>query len=63
MKTLRTEYDEAVVVMGSRQTTDDHLTGLQLQTNLQTILLGRTKITDAGVAELKKALPKCKIVK
>ncbi len=35
-----------------------HLTGL---TNLQTLNFSFTKITDAGVAELQKALPNCKI--
>jgi len=31
--------------------------------NLQTLYLGGTKVTDAGVAELQKALPDCKIYK
>tara|TARA_B100000809_G_scaffold229923_1_gene243907 strand:- start:322 stop:438 length:117 start_codon:yes stop_codon:yes gene_type:complete len=37
-----------------------HLNGL---TQLQDLGLQQTKVTDAGVAELKKALPDCKIVK
>jgi hypothetical protein len=37
-----------------------HLKGL---TGLQTLYLRSTKVTDAGVAELKKALPNCKIYK
>jgi len=35
-----------------------HLKGL---TELQDLNLDGTKITDAGVAELKKALPKCSV--
>jgi len=37
-----------------------HLKGL---TGLLTLGLRNTKVTDAGVAELKKALPKCQISK
>jgi len=37
-----------------------HLKGL---TNLQELSVNETKVTDAGVAELKKALPNCKIAK
>ena len=37
-----------------------HLKGLKALTYLG---LNRTQITDAGVAELQKALPKCKITK
>ena len=37
-----------------------HLKGL---TKLKTLGLERTKVTDAGVAELKQALPKCRIGK
>ena len=37
-----------------------HLKGL---TRLETLTLGGTKITEAGVAELQKALPNCKISK
>jgi hypothetical protein len=31
--------------------------------NLTTLELSLTEVTDAGVKELQKALPKCKIVK
>jgi hypothetical protein len=37
-----------------------HLKGL---TNLQELSLYYTKVTDAGVANLQKALPNCKIAK
>jgi len=37
-----------------------HLKGLTI---LQELSLYDTKVTDAGVAELKKALPNCKIAK
>jgi len=32
-------------------------------TGLQKLYLHRTKITDAGIADLKKSLPDCKIYK
>jgi len=37
-----------------------HLKGL---TKLQKLFLASTKVTDAGVADLQKALPNCKIAK
>ena len=37
-----------------------HLNGL---TNLQTLNFSFTKVTDAGIADLKKSLPNCKIHK
>ncbi len=36
----------------------EHLTGL---TKLETLWLDDTQVTDTGVAELKKVLPKCSI--
>jgi len=30
---------------------------------LQSLILNKTKVTDAGVAELRKALPACQIVR
>jgi hypothetical protein len=36
----------------------EHLKGL---TQLQGLMLAHTKVTDAGVRELQKALPKCSI--
>ena len=38
-----------------------HLKGLTNLTNL--ILPYHTQVTDAGVAELKKALPRCRILR
>ena len=43
--------------------TDAGLVYLKGLTNLQYLNLGFTKITDAGVADLQKALPDCKIYK
>ena len=37
-----------------------HLLGL---TNLQTLNLSRTQVTDTGIAELQKTLPNCRIIK
>ena len=41
--------------------TDAGLKDLAKLKNLTRLILSDTKITDAGAAELKKALPKCKI--
>jgi len=41
--------------------TDAGLKELISLKNLQTLLLGGTQVTDAGVVELRKALPKCVI--
>jgi internalin A len=41
--------------------TDAGLKDLKELKNLTTLYLINTKVTDAGVAELQKTLPKCKI--
>jgi Leucine-rich repeat (LRR) protein len=43
--------------------TDSGLVHLKGLTNLQQLYLEDTQITDAGVADLQKALPNCKIYK
>jgi internalin A len=43
------------------QVTDSGLQELAGLNNLQTLGLDGTRSTDAGVAELRKALPKCNI--
>ena len=45
------------------QITDAGLVHLKGMTGLQTLYLRGTKVTDAGVADLQKALPNCKIEK
>ena len=45
------------------QITDAGLVHLKGLTNLKTLVLMQTQITDAGVAELKQALPKCRLLK
>jgi Leucine-rich repeat (LRR) protein len=42
--------------------TDDGLTHLHNLKNLKHLTLTRTAVTDTGIAELRKALPACKIV-
>ena len=42
---------------------DEGLVHLKRLTNLESHYLSDTKVTDAGVAELQQALPKCKILK
>lgn len=42
--------------------TDAGLVHLQWLTGLRTLGLNRTQVTDAGVAQLRQALPKCKII-
>ena len=43
--------------------TDSGLVHLKGLTNLKSLSLYKTQITDAGIAELQKALPNCKITK
>ena len=50
--------------LGGPKFTDAGLAHLKGMTKLQELSLGYNKqVTDAGVAELKKALPNCKIIK
>ena len=44
-----------------KQITDAGLVHLKGLTKLESLDLSRTKITDAGIAELQQALPNCKI--
>ena len=46
---------------GAGPVTDAGLVHLQGMTNLTILDLRDTKVTDAGVAELKQALPNCEI--
>ena len=54
----------AIATLGSNVTLEvleaglEHLKGL---TNLKTLQLRSTQITDAGIAELRQALPNCNI--
>ncbi|MFN0021557.1 MAG: leucine-rich repeat domain-containing protein [Pirellulaceae bacterium] len=43
--------------------TDAHLEDLDRLKNVEVIDLRRTKVTDAGIESLRRALPKCKIVR
>ena len=43
--------------------TDAGLVYLKDLANLTQLVLEGTKVTDAGVAKLKQALPKCRIIK
>ena len=55
-------FDEIVYVNFSRsKATDAALAHLQGLTSLQRLYLNNTQVTDAGLAELRKTLPKCRI--
>jgi hypothetical protein len=47
--------------LANTDVTDKGLVHIKGLTNLTVLRLQQTKITDAGIAELKKALPKCSI--
>ena len=52
-----------VVQLIGTHTTDQDLQSLRVLSKLVFIDLKDTKVTDAGVAELKKALPNCRVVR
>jgi len=52
---------EMLFLHGGRQITDTALVHLKEMTNLQKCSLLGTRITDAGSAELQKALPNCEV--
>ena len=52
---------EYLYLEGCRDITDAGLVHLKGLTNLQELDLEDTQATDAGIAELQKALPNCKI--
>ena len=50
-------------LIGSIKVTNAELLHLKGLTKLQRLSLIETNVTDAGVADLQKALPNCKIIK
>ena len=60
--TLRNGYVLSVN-LGGTQFTDAGLVHLKGLTKLEYLSLNKTKVTDAGIAELKQALPICRINK
>ena len=54
---------ESLVLTGYTQITDSGLVHLKNLSNLEARSLSYTKVTDAAIAELQKALPDCKISK
>ena len=61
-KIERNEQSEAIEVgFFKTWTTDAELVHLAALTKLQKLFLSNIQVTDAGVAELKKALPNCEI--
>jgi len=54
---------EMLDLSSNRAITDAGLKELFGLTSLQSLSLAGTKVTDAGLKELKKALPECKIRK
>ena len=53
--------EEVHLYFGHSQITDVGLKELAKMENLASLELDKTQVTDAGVAELKKALPNCEI--
>ena len=49
------------LMLAGTQVTDKGLVHLKGLTNLKSLNLMNTQVTHAGVADLQKALPKCKI--
>jgi len=45
----------------SSQITDAGMVHLKGLTGLQTLYLNRTKVTDAGISDLQKSLPNCRV--
>lgn len=56
------QYLKLIILSGSAAS-DGHLTALVDLKHVEVIDLRRTKVTDAGIATLQRALPKCKIVR
>ena len=54
---------DSSLMLGSWKITDTGLVHVRGLAKLRSLLLYGTKVTDAGVAELQKALPNCKIFK
>jgi len=49
-------------LLGTSQITDAGLVHISAITSLERLFLGRSKVSDLGVAELKEALPNCEII-
>ena len=50
-----------VLSLQGTKVTDAGLKHLTALTGLETLNLGKTQVTPGGVAQLQKALPKCKV--
>ena len=57
------KQDDHEVISSSDKITDAGLVHLKGLVSLKTLYLIMTKVTDTGVADLKKALPDCRILK
>lgn len=62
MWTLSRNGELKLLILAGTSVTDLHLNDLDRLENVDVIDLRRTKVTDAGIATLQRALPNCKIV-
>jgi len=57
------KHNFKLLILSGTSLTDGHLAGLEDLQHFEVIDLRNTKVTEAGVEKLQRALPKCKIVR
>jgi hypothetical protein len=63
LKVLRGHKSLKILRIGGPDVTDAWVADLKTLDNLEILSLDSSKVTDQGLAELRKALPKCLISK
>jgi hypothetical protein len=61
MQSLGTLSDLKLLALNETKVTDDGLIYLHRNKNLVIVFIGNTKITEQGIADLKKAVPSCDV--